>query len=90
MRTGHIFYTLRMIWNNRMPAHMSVGKVRRYAFGPFYTRDYFAQAIVALGRELMRRPDVRASWRDELDQMHRWLRQTDLAKPQSGDAEARP
>lgn len=78
METRHLFYTLRMIWNNRMPAHMSVGKVRLYSFRSFYTRDYFAQAIIALGRELMGREDIAPVWRAELEQMRAWLGRSDL------------
>jgi len=74
METRHLFFTLRMIWNNRIPAHMRVGTaVRLYTFSAYYTRDYFAQAILALGQEIMRRSDVADAWREELDQMRSWL-----------------
>lgn len=74
MATSHLFFTLRMIWNNSMPPHMAVGRVRRYSFDPrFYTRDYFAQAILAVGRELSGRTDLTADQQRQLSEMRDWL-----------------
>lgn len=73
METRHLFYTLRMIWNNRMPEHMRVGAVRLYDFGPHYTRDYFAQAILAIGRELRSRTDMKPEWARQYQRMQQWL-----------------
>ena len=70
METRHLFFTLRMIWNNRMPAHMRVGRnVRLYHFGPHYTQRYLAEAIIAIGSELRSRTDMTAGWLRELRQM---------------------
>jgi hypothetical protein len=78
METRHLFCTLRMIWNNFMEPSMRVGKVRLYQFNPYYTRRYFAEAIVVIGRELQGRNDLTAQWKDELQQMASHLRGHDL------------
>ena len=69
METRHLYYTLRMIWNNFMPADMRVGNFRPYAFGRFYTRKYLQEAIGNLGTELASRGDIRPAWMEELQQM---------------------
>ena len=73
MQTRHLFFTLRMIWNNRMPAHMRVGRVHLYNFGPYYTRHYFSAAILAIGAELHTRTDMTAEWQAQYRQMQAWL-----------------
>jgi hypothetical protein len=69
MVTRHLFHTLRMIWNNFMPAHMRVGRVYLYKFKPFYTRRYMAQAVLAIGRELEGRNDLNPQQEHQLWQM---------------------
>ncbi|AKU43621.1 hypothetical protein CPT_Seuss95 [Caulobacter phage Seuss] len=66
MSTRHLFHTFRMIWNNFMPTEWWVGDVKLYDFPPFYTKAYFADAIVFIGRELFRRPDIKPEWREQL------------------------
>lgn len=74
METRHLFYTLRMIWNNTMPANAHVGQnPRYYAFGPFYTVEYMKTAVVHIATELATRPDMRANWLRELEQMRRYF-----------------
>lgn len=74
MATTHLFYTLRMIWNNCAPASARVGKVKLYDFGPSYTTDYMRQAVRALSLELGGRHDLPAWMRRELEQMAAHLR----------------
>lgn len=69
MNTRHLFHTFRMIWNNFMPTEWNVGVVKLYDFPPLYTRDYFADAIVFIGRELAQRKDLTPEQRAQLDQM---------------------
>jgi len=73
METRHLFYTLRMIWNNFMPAHMQVGRANLYTFSAHYTRHYLGEAILHLGSELNRRKDMRADWKREYAQMRSWF-----------------
>ena len=72
MRTSHMFYTLRMIWNNSCPASMRVGKVKLYNFSSHYTPNYMANAVYHIGNELGRRH--LESWMEaELMEMaHNW------------------
>jgi hypothetical protein len=75
MATTHLFHTLRMIWNNSMPAHMQVGRVRLYDFPPdIYTVPYMRAAVMHIGRELFSRYSALNRWqKDELRQMAEWL-----------------
>jgi hypothetical protein len=75
METRHLFYTLRMIWNNFMPAEMRVGSVRLYRFGKIYTSKYFTEAIIALGKELSTRNDLELEWLSELEMMAAWFKE---------------
>lgn len=78
METRHLFFTLRMIWNNTMPASCRLpGNL--YSFGPSYTRAYMLQAIRAITVELTKRTDMQRDWQYQLQQMIRWL-----ATPQVG------
>lgn len=71
MRTSHLFYTFRMIWNNHAPRHARVGKVKLYRFGPEYTPQYFKEAIRFMGGELARRDDLDDWQVEELNEMAR-------------------
>lgn len=82
METRHLFYTLRMIWNNTMPASARLpGNL--YSFGPTYTRDYMLSAIVAIVPELAARKDMTSEWRQQLQHMVDWIstHQLDRAEP---------
>jgi hypothetical protein len=69
MVTAHLFHTLRMIWNNTMPAYARVGAVKLYSFSPRYDRRYMTDAIGHLGNELFRRDDLVPQLQAELEQM---------------------
>ena len=69
MRTSHLFYTLRMIWNNTCPPHTRVGNVRLYNFGPYYTHEYLKQAVGQLSFELRRRDDLHGELKDQMETM---------------------
>lgn len=73
METRHLFYTFRMIWNNHMPEDARVGAVRLYNFPACYTSDYMADAVVAIGRELLVRDDLTDDWRRQLQRMAHWF-----------------
>lgn len=77
METRHLFFTLRMIWNNSQPEQARVGAVRLYCFGPQYTVPYMRQAILHIGRELFTRPDILPEWRSQLEQMAAWINGAD-------------
>jgi hypothetical protein len=72
METRHLFYTLRMIWNNTMPASARLpGNL--YSFGPTYTREYMLGAIVAIVPELATRKNMTPEWRQQLQHMIDWI-----------------
>jgi hypothetical protein len=81
METRHLFYTLRMIWNNTMPATARLpGNL--YRFPPHYTTAYMRDAIKALSQELVTRQDMTEEYTTQLQHMLDWL-----ATPQLGPGE---
>lgn len=57
METRHLFNTIRMIWNHKMPADAALGSFIRYEFGSFYTNEYLELAIKKMLPELILRND---------------------------------
>lgn len=81
METRHLFYTLRMIWNNTMPASARLpGNL--YSFGPTYTREYMLSAIVAIVPELATRKNMASEWRRQLQHMIDWISTHQLSSVQ--------
>jgi len=80
METRHLFHTLRMVWNNRMPPHMRVGeRIRLYRFGSHYSHAYLGKAVLQIGAELFRRTDLTGLQQRELEEMAAWfLKDQDL------------
>lgn len=75
MHTKHLFFTLRMIWNHRMPREMEVGhNIKRWHLT--YSVHYLAEAIVRMGRELAERHDLPLWMHLELEQMADHLRRS--------------
>ena len=66
METSHLFYTLRMIWNNTCPPILRVGKVKLYEFSDYYTTEYLRDAVKVMYAEIKQRSDIRADWYGEL------------------------
>ena len=59
MRTSHIFFCLRMIWNHTAPVEYRIEPYQRYALNPKrFTREYTAMAIRCLMTELSKRDDL--------------------------------
>lgn len=71
METRHLFYTIRMIWNHKMP--LKLEPYIKYRFSEFYTDDYMKQALRAMVPELAKRKDIETQFRSELKVMTRWL-----------------
>lgn len=71
MATSHLFFTLRMIWNNHMPARYAVGRrIRYYSFSPVsHPPEYLQEAIQQIGAELFTRRDLDADKSKQLKQM---------------------
>ena len=58
MDTRHLFFTIRMIWNNFCPEELQHPPIRMYCFAPFYTREYLKEAVKQCHLELMTRTDL--------------------------------
>lgn len=58
MATPHLFYSLRMLWNNTVPPAFRVGKFKRYSDIPNWSKDYVQRAINELSTELAARSDL--------------------------------
>lgn len=71
MRTGHLFYVVRMIWNHKMP--LKFEPYRRYSFSSFYTDEYMFDAIKAIVPELAKRTDLAPEWKQTIKQMVEYL-----------------
>lgn len=75
MRTSHVFHTLRMIWNNRMPNPVP-DNPKFYTFDQrFYPEEYLKEALVQMWFELQRREDIPPKFLRQLDWMFSQLPQ---------------
>lgn len=79
MRTGHLFNVVKMIWNNKMPAHMRIGSVKLYNFGPSHSDEYLKTSICHIMAELMQRNDLTLEQVNMLRAMHEHLYTTPAA-----------
>ena len=79
METRHLFYTLRMIWNNTMPASARLPG-HLYSFGPTYTHEYMLDAIFAIVPELSTRKNMTPEWGRQLQHMIDWISTHQLAR----------
>jgi hypothetical protein len=73
METRHVFHTIRMIWNNRMPPHMSFADARFYHFGPSYSPEYLKTALIALWYDFEQRTNITPAMKRDIDWMKAWL-----------------
>lgn len=73
MDTRHLFFTVRMIWNNSAPDEFKIPPLRLYRFGPFYTPEYMGQAVRCIMAELATRDDLTDYYKRCLEHMDRCL-----------------
>lgn len=69
MKTSHLFFTLRMIYNNTVPEIYRHPPVRLYTFDSFYTKEYLTLAVIAMLMELSNRNDMTAYFKRALQFM---------------------
>lgn len=69
MKTSHLFFTLRMIWNHTMPEDVKLKPYRCYNFSAYYTNKYMKEAIFNIGAELFKRTDLSQTQLAELQYM---------------------
>lgn len=74
MTTHHVFFTLRMIWNHRMPEEARLRPYNQYVFSDFYSDRYLELSIRNLALELAQRPDLLPEWKAILEQMITYLK----------------
>lgn len=72
METRHLFNSLRMIWNHRMPEAARLHPYREYATLN-RSDDYLKDAVLALAKELSTRKDLTKKWKADLRHMINWL-----------------
>lgn len=58
MKTSHVFFTLKMIWNHSTPEHMHIVPFKSYRFSDYYTIGYMTKAVRHLSKELAKRSDL--------------------------------
>jgi len=68
MTTDHLFYTIRMIWNNTMPEPVP-DNPKFYSYGPNHSDEYLAEALKHLSAELFTRDDIKAFQEEQLEWM---------------------
>lgn len=78
MKTRHVFFTLRMIWNHSAPPHMRFMPYQRYDFSPFYTSDYMSTAVKVLSAELKTREDLTDEMKITLSKMSSFINDIQL------------
>ena len=69
MYTRHLYFTLCMIWNHSVPYKYRTYDFIQYEFGPFYTTEYMAKAVINIAYELAQRNDLTPQWKDTLTRM---------------------
>lgn len=69
MRTTHVFFALRMIWNHTVPEELQITPFIHYTFGEFYTPEYMCIAVSALLQELATRTDLPGPFKAQFDYM---------------------
>lgn len=65
MRTDHLVFTLRMIWNHSAPEDLKLRPYTQYSFSPFYTTDYMRSAVSSMLAELVTRKDMSPGRRED-------------------------
>lgn len=80
MATRHLFFTIRMIYNNTVPDNYQHHPVKLYKFGEFYTKEYFAIAVRVMLQELSKREDLTSYMKSTLKFIRKNI---DLVKKES-------
>lgn len=58
MRTDHLYYVIRMIWNHSAPDHLKLKPYKGYKFGSYYSVAYMKASVENMLNELSNRPDL--------------------------------
>ena len=72
MRTSHLFFVIRMLWNHSAPEHLQLRPFKRYRI--HRSPEYIAGILPVIYDQLMTRDDLAENHRRELDIMRaHWL-----------------
>ena len=69
MRTSHLFFTVRMIWNHSVPNELKLNPYNAYFFDSNYPSSYMARAVEYMLKELTTRTDLTEKAALELNHM---------------------
>lgn len=75
MRTSHLFYTVRMIFNHTVPRTYEIAGCKRYSDVRTWRVDFRRQAVAAMLSELAQRTDIQHWMKDQLLTMRDTFRQ---------------
>ena len=78
MTTQHLYSTLRMIWNHKMPEAARMYPYIEHEFSAYYTDKYMKLAIRQLALELATRR-LTKGMKEGLEHMIRWLARDQIA-----------
>lgn len=78
MKTTHLFYALRMIFNHTVPAPYRLKEGRRYSGPSSWPISYRRQAVAAFITELIRRKPLPDWMLAQLEQMQRVVNELQL------------
>jgi len=67
METSHLFFVVRMLWNNCAPAHLKLEPYKRWKI--HYSAEYQKEAVQQMLMELSKRPDVEERFLQQLQFM---------------------
>lgn len=98
MDTHHLFYSVRMLWNHLLPAHVQMKPFKKKAIGNPHS-EYWKQAMAVMWRVLLDRKDITPKFQEGIDIMRRnfdvareWLEEDSIeaAAPDPWDHDPNP
>lgn len=75
MRTGHLFYSVMMLWHHRMPADAKMFEYRRHRLGSRFTDEFCEITVRIMMAELAARDDLTKWQTGILERMAKYLRE---------------
>lgn len=69
MRTDHLYYVIRMVWNHSAPDHLKLKPYKSYKFGNYYSVEYIKVAVEHMWKELSTRPNLTYKMKADLSFM---------------------
>jgi hypothetical protein len=73
METSHLFYVIRMIWNNSMPEDAKIEPYVKYTDILEWTPKYVKDSLTNIIEELKSRKDVDVAWASDFNKMYNYF-----------------